>query len=59
MYNDGYGLDAMENAVKERLEGGYIDVEEIIKALVWSRYCELSHKKKVEEVRKLLDRIVF
>lgn len=59
LYNEGYTLDQMQDAVRWWLEDGLIDVEEIIKALVSSRFMELSHKKKVEEARKILSRILL
>ena len=59
LYNEGYTLDQMQDAVRGWLEDGLIDVEEVIKALVSSRFMELSHKKKVEEARKILSRILL
>ena len=43
LYNEGYTLDQMQDAVRGWLEDGLIDVEEVIKALVSSRFMELSN----------------
>lgn len=59
LYDDGYTLDQMQDAVRWWLDDGLIDVEEIIKALVSSRFMELSQKEKVEDARKILSRILL
>jgi hypothetical protein len=59
LYDGGYTLDQMQDAVRWWLEDGLIDVEEIIKALVSSRFMELSQKEKVEDAKKILSRILL
>ena len=54
MYNGGYTQEQMQDFVKNLLEGWNITQEQIIDALVTSRFEELTLKKRLDGVMDAL-----
>lgn len=50
MYNDGYTQEQMQDFVKKALNDGNTTLDEIIEALVTSRFEELTLRKRVDGV---------
>lgn len=50
LYNEGYTQEQMQDLVKWGFEEGNWDIEELIEALVDSRFEELRTKKKLAKI---------
>lgn len=57
MFEDGYTAEQMEEAVKKWFEEWDTTIGDIIEALVHSAWNDVLFKKKLKEIKKVLDSI--
>lgn len=59
MFEDGYTAEQMEEAVKKWFEEWDVTINDIIEALVHSAWNDTLFKKKLKEMKKVLDSILI